>query len=207
MLGYLFFNFSCCYFLKNRDMIHTPHFIGLEIKSSLFSNLYLEVYEYLKNNHIEDVIRFQDIFLLHITIHYFRKTLTQGEKSQIKNFIDHNSFDGKIKVCDFNYFYRFWQRSVCYLEIDTDDDLGVMSRNFYWKFWDEFSKKKKSEFIPHITFFRIKDSMRYEQHRENIEIIIKRQLEDFKQKDVSRHQTHLYKLYLRKSWNYWWKET
>lgn len=64
----------------------TSHFIWIEIKSEIISNIFVETYKYLKKNNIENSILFQNPISSHITLYYLEKDINKNIKINIKNW-------------------------------------------------------------------------------------------------------------------------
>ena len=98
-------------------MKNTSHFIWLELKPEIFSDLFLAVFKYLRNKNLEKILVFQNILSVHLTVYYFEKDLNLETKKLIKTEIKKINLDlknlenlkksnKKIFVSGFNYFFR-----------------------------------------------------------------------------------------------------
>jgi lipopolysaccharide biosynthesis glycosyltransferase len=66
----------------------TSHFVGIELNPELFSDLFVNLYSYLKKNSIENILTFQNILSIHITLYYLEANLSKTEKQKIQEKID-----------------------------------------------------------------------------------------------------------------------
>jgi len=171
----------------------TSHFIWIELKQEIFVNLFVKIYEYLKKNNIENIVNFQNPLSLHITLYYLEKDLQNETKNEIKEYIKKFDINKKIELSWFNYFFRGeWNRFVLYLETKTDLQLKNYRDDLHNKYKRDFVEDNNFEFSPHITFLRIQNSETFEKHRENIENIINKELENLKNIDINSKNINLY---------------
>lgn len=84
----------------------TSHFIWIELKTEIFSDIFVKVYNYIKENNIEDSILFQNPLSPHITLYYLEKDIKNKTKEEIKDYIKNFEINDTIKLTWFNYFFR-----------------------------------------------------------------------------------------------------
>jgi len=171
----------------------TSHFIWIELKSELFSDLFVGLYKYLKINKIEDIVSFQNSLSMHITLYYLEKELSDNDKNNIKLEIKKIDLSQEIFINWFDYFFRWkWNKYILYFNSKSNLNLKLFNENFHKVFNRNFIEDNKFIFIPHITFFKIKKLELFEKHRENIEKIINIELEKIKNFNLSNSKAFLY---------------
>lgn len=170
----------------------TSHFIWIELKSELFSDVFVNIYKYLKENKIENIVSFQNPLSIHITIYYFGNNLNKEEKS-IKNEINKLDLSQEIYIKWVKYFYKWkWRKSLLFFESRTNLNI-LWYRNLFHKIFNrDYIENNKLEFSPHITFFRILNSNIFEKHRVNIEEIITSELQKINNLNISNKKAFLY---------------
>lgn len=171
----------------------TSHFIWIELKSELFSNIFVEVYKYTKENNIEDSLLFQNPLSPHITLYYLEKDIEDITKYEIKEYIKKFDINDKITLSWFNYFFRWeWNRFVLYFTSKTNIPLENYRNDLHEKYNRDYVDNNSFAFSPHITFLRIQDIKLFEEHRENIESIIKKELQEISNLDFNTKNIFLY---------------
>ncbi|MCP4523679.1 MAG: 2'-5' RNA ligase family protein [Candidatus Gracilibacteria bacterium] len=171
----------------------TSHFIGIELKAELFSNIFVEVYKYTKENNIEDSILFQNPLSPHITLYYLEKDIEDITKTEIKEYIKKFNINDTITLSGFNYFFRGeGNRFVLYFTSKTNLNLENYRNDLHEKYNRDYVEDNSFTFSPHITFLRIQDSTVFEKHRQNIESIINKELEKINGLDLNSKNIFLY---------------
>lgn len=174
-------------------MKKTSHFIWIELKAELFSDIFVNLYTYLKENNIADCTHFQNPLSPHITLYYLDKDLKKNDIDEIKDYIKKFDINKPIYISSFNYFSRWeWNRFVLFFTSNTDLPLKSYRDDLHKKYQRDFVEDNNFPFSPHITFLRIQDSEIYEKHRDNIEKIIKDELDKIKDIDLSSNKIFLY---------------
>ncbi|MDD2907033.1 MAG: 2'-5' RNA ligase family protein [Candidatus Gracilibacteria bacterium] len=171
----------------------TSHFIGIELKSELFSDLFVKIYNYIKENNIEKSILFQNPLSPHITLYYLEKDIDNKNKEEIKEYIKNFEINDNIKLTGFNYFFRGeGNRFVLYFNTNTNLPLKKYRDFIHEKYNRDYVEDNSFTFSPHITFLRIQDSIIFENHRENIENIINDELKKISELDINTKNIYLY---------------
>lgn len=171
----------------------TSHFIWIEIKSEIISNIFVETYKYLKKNNIENSILFQNPISSHITLYYLEKDINKNLNINIKNYIKKLKIDEEIKISWFNYFFKLdWSRNILYFTIDTKLNLNDYNNDLDKIYNRALIEDNNFNFLPHITFLRIKDNKIFEEHKENIENIINIELLKINNFDLNSKNIFLY---------------
>ena len=171
----------------------TSHFIWIELKSELFSNIFVEFYKYTKENNIEDSLIFQNPLSPHITLYYLEKDIINITKDEIKEHIKKLNIDEIINLSWFNYFYRWeWDRFVLYFTIKTNLPLENYRNELHEEYNRYYIEDNNFTFSPHITFLRIQNNEIFEVHRKNIENIINKELKKINDLDINSRNIFLY---------------
>lgn len=171
----------------------TSHFIWIELKSELFSDIFVKIYNYIKENNIENSVLFQNPLSPHITLYYLEKDIEDKTKEKIKEYIKFFEINDSIKLNWFNYFFRWeWNRFVLYFTSKTTLPLKDYRNNLHDKYNRDYVEDNSFDFSPHITFLRIKDSKIFENHRENIENILNDELQKISDLDINTRNIFLY---------------
>lgn len=171
----------------------TSHFVLIELKSEIFSDLYKNIFDYLKQNNIENILSFQNILSVHITLYYFEKNLNINSISKINKIIKIIKLDD-IFINWFKYFYRDNKEFLLYIDSFSKKDLKNYRDLFHKNFKRDFIIDNTFEFIPHITFFKIIDIYKFQAHKQNIENIILSFLENIKNKNITTKNIFIYKV-------------
>lgn len=171
----------------------TSHFIGIELQAAIFSNLFIEVYKYCKENNMQDSIIFQNPLSPHITLYYLEKDINEITKQEIKEYIQKLNIDDAITLSWFDYFYCWeWDKNVLYLTSKTRLNLKNYRNNLHKKYNKDYVEDNNFEFVSHITFLRIQDNKVFEKHRLNIENIINKELQKISNVDINTRNISLY---------------
>ena len=171
----------------------TSHFIWIELKTELFSNIFVEVYKYTKENNIEDSLLFQNPLSPHITLYYLEENIEDIIKDEIKEYIKKFDINDEITISWFNYFFRWeWNRFVLYFISKINLPLEDYRNNLHEKYNRSYVEDNSFNFSSHITFLRIKNNKVFEEHRENIENIINHELEKINNLDLNTRNIFLY---------------
>lgn len=171
----------------------TSHFVWIELKSELFSDIFSAVYLYLEKNNILDCIVLQNPLSSHITLYYFENNIDETEKEEIKKYYKKFDIKNSITVSGFDYFMNWeWKKFICYFLPQTDIILENYRNDLHQKFDRIWVLDNNYEFIPHITFFRIKNHTIFEKHKKNIENIINNELQKIKNININSWKIFLY---------------
>lgn len=172
-------------------MQNTSHFVWIEIKPELLSDVFISVYKYLKENNIESIIKFQNPLSVHITLYYFEKDLSENDKCIIKDEIRKSNFEKDIFIDWLNYFMN-WDKYIFYLNLKTDLHLKWFRDNFHTLFNRSNIEDNNYDFVPHITLFSIEKKDIFEKHRLNIENLINKELIKINELNLSNKKCFLY---------------
>ena len=171
----------------------TSHFIWIELKTELISNIFVKVYKYIKENNIENSLLFQNPLSPHITLYYLEKNIEDTTKNEIKEYIKKFNINNKITLSWFNYFFKWeWNRFVLYFTSKTNLPLEDYRNSLHDKYNRNYVEDNSFAFSPHITFLRIKDSKVFEEHRECIENIINKEIQTISNLDINSGNIFLY---------------
>lgn len=170
----------------------TSHFIGLQMKSELFSDIFVKVYEYLKENNIWDALQIQNPLSPHITLYYLHKDVSDKEKENIQHDISLLNISDDIFLKEINYFFKDEKRYILYFTPSTNLELHNYRDILHKKYNREDIEENSFEFTPHITLLRIINVAVFEAHRNNIENIISQELKKLTNINVSAKDIWLY---------------
>jgi len=158
-------------------MIATSYFVGLLLDNTKFENLFLNLNKYININNIQDTVLLQNKSSLHITLYYFKEDLDENEKNNIKADIKNiNENLSSIKICLINYFFIKNKKILCYLECSNKEKLKAINNYFSKKYMHSDVPENSYSFVPHVSLFKIKNNEIFEQHQQNIEQIITKEL-------------------------------
>lgn len=151
----------------------TSHFIWIELKSELLSDIFLKVYKYFRKNNVESFFTFQNPLSCHITLYYLEKNISEKAKKEIKNLIKNFSVDKEIFISWFNYFLKKnWEKFVLYFTIKSDLPLENYRNILHKKYNKTEIIDNHFPYLAHATFLKLK-IMRF---LKNIEKILKKLL-------------------------------
>ena len=171
----------------------TSHFIWIDIKSELLSDLFSEVYLYLKQHNVESILSFQNPLSIHITLYYLEKDISKNTKKEIVDFIKDFEISESIFISWFDYFTR-WKDSkyLLYLIPKNKSDLKYFRDKIDAIYDRKYILDNSYDFISHISFFKILNPGLFEKHREDIEKIIKKEIKKLENIDVNSREVFLY---------------
>lgn len=136
-------------------MQRTSHFIWIKLRAELLSNIFIEVYKYIKENNIENSIFFQNPLSPHITLYYLEKDIDNNTKDEIKSHIQNFNTDEKISLSWFNYFFKWeWNRFILYFTSKTDLPLENYRNNLHKKYNRNYIEDNNFCFFPSYNFFK-----------------------------------------------------
>ncbi|MDD3302878.1 MAG: 2'-5' RNA ligase family protein [Candidatus Gracilibacteria bacterium] len=171
----------------------TSHFIGVELNSYILSNIFIKIYQYIKDNCIESCVSFQNPLSPHITLYYLDKDIHLDIKNQIKDFILSFAISNEIKLIGFDYFYKGeGKRYILYLNIYSKNPFKDYRNILHDKFKMDYVIDNSYDFSPHITILKINNPDIFENHRLNIESILKEEINKIKEFDVNLGKISLY---------------
>lgn len=168
----------------------TSHFVWIELKNEIFSDIFVKIWKYLKENNIENIIDLQNPLSPHITLYYLEKDFLEVDK--IKNDIKNFSINDEIFLSEINYFFRWENRFVLYFSIKTKNNLENIRNILHKKYKRDFVEDNNFPFSTHITIWKIKNFEIFEKHRENIEKILFLELNNLKNIDINSKKIFLY---------------
>lgn len=172
----------------------TSHFIWIEIKSKILSDIFIEVYQYCKKRDILDTIVMQNPLSLHITLYYLEKDISNLNIEKIKNDISKIKISEPIYMEGINYFSRNSNKSLLYFTTNTKLPFKEYRDLLHLNYNRINVDNNKLSFSPHITFLRILEPSIYELHRNNIEDIVNKECTKIKNVDISTSQVSLYRV-------------
>lgn len=149
-------------------------FVGVLLDSSLFSNLFAKLNEYLKKNNLRSDIILQDVRSIHLTLYYLDSYLSKQKKEKIQLFVGRlrkNLQNFKLNITSLNYFYDQGKKSLCYFECNNDKRLTEMNTILKSNFPNSVLENTYN-FVPHITLFKIKGYSFFKKHKKNLEKIL-----------------------------------
>lgn len=170
----------------------TSHFIGIELKSEILSDIFVKVYEYLQVNKIEESVVLQNPLSPHITLYYLEKNILSSDITSIESDIQGLDVWSPIHLTGIDYFFRGDDRFVLYFNSKTDIDLDSYRNTLHDTYKRTQLEDNNFDFSPHITFLKILDSTTFETHRVNIEKIISHEINKIKYLDVNFWKIYLY---------------
>jgi len=179
-------------FFSIHSMQTTSHFIWLALKAEIFSDIFVRIYQYVHENHMEDAVVFQNPLSVHITLYYLEKHLAADIKHDIKQYIPSFDMSKPLSVAGWNYFFRWDKKSVLYCTSTTQLPLKAYRDILHERYERNDVEDNHFPFSPHITFLRIRESGIFEQHRKNIESILTEELQKLCDVDVNAGQIGLY---------------
>lgn len=146
----------------------TSHFVWLEIISEKFIDLFYALQKYLRENNIENILEFQNILSLHITLYYLWENIPE-------NFVFPKNISQHIEFIKFDYFQKEKRESICYWKAKNPEFLKNIFDELHLKYYQKNIFENTLDYIPHITFFKIKDFLEFQKHKINIEKILEQE--------------------------------
>jgi 2'-5' RNA ligase len=172
----------------------TSHFVWIQLNPEVFSDLFIKVFKYLEKNNIENILVFQNILSLHITLYYFEANLSKFETKKIQEKISKLDKNFIINLWDLKYFERGENKIIWYLNWKSNKNLETIFNEFNAEFQRKEIFENNLKFIPHITLFKIKNSEIYDKYKENIEKLIDEEIKKIKEIDIFTWEIFLYKV-------------
>ncbi len=170
----------------------TSHFIAIELKSEIFESLYSKIQFFLSENKLEDIIVFQNLRSIHITLYYLDNNLDLKNKNKIKRIIKNIDIKENIFINNFKYFYRENKEFLLYLKPESKIDFLEKRNILDSEFSDNSAINNDLEFISHITFFKVSDYSKYIKYKLEIEKIIYNELKKIENININTKKMHLY---------------
>lgn len=136
----------------------TSYFIGLELKPSSFTDLFVAIQTFLKANRIEDTAIIQNILSLHITLYYLSNEyvhnhihLIQKEIDTANTLLQGNTFTVK----GINFFSTTETKRTYYLKPDNQTILKAINTHLDTTLQVFEVQENTYKYIPHITLFTL----------------------------------------------------
>jgi len=150
----------------------TSMFIGILLDKRVFSNLFVKLSTYLKENNLQGSIILQDINSLHLSLYYLDNRFSEEEKIQrFINRLRKNTQNLKLNVISFNYFYDQKIARTCYFECSNKEKLIEVNKILKLNLPNKVLENTYN-FVPHITLFEIKGYSFFKKHKKNLEKIL-----------------------------------
>lgn len=165
----------------------TSHFIGIKINSRVFVDLFIQIQQYLKDNNAEGAIELQDIHSLHVSLYYLQKEISPQERNNIKNTIETFTKLHKDFVLISNrvvYFRKADTDYLGYIECSQVQELTVFNSQLAKQYKEDQIPENQYTYVPHISLFRVINHKLFTIHKENINNIIKQQLNSIKDENL-----------------------
>ncbi len=170
----------------------TSHFVWIEMNPKLFSDIFVNVYKYLKKNDVLESVSMQNPLSPHITLYYLEENLLNADKNSIKNDISVLDISDDIYFTWIDYFLSGEDRVVLYFTTQTQLPLKDYRDALHKKYNRVNVEDNSFEFSPHVTFLRILDSKIFENHRINIESLILSEIKKLKLINISNKKIYVY---------------
>ena len=153
----------------------TSHFLWIKLKSEYFVPLYTQIQKLLGDK--KDIVEFQNILSIHITLYYFPKQLSSNDIKQIQTIKKH-FWKRTITLQWYATFGDSIHSKMYYLEPGNSDGYLDDCNNLLRNTFQEYSSiiDNTYSFIPHITLFKIRDIPAFENVRIEVEEILKNYL-------------------------------
>jgi 2'-5' RNA ligase len=168
---------------KRRPMKTTSHFIGIKLKSEYFVSLYTELQKLLWEK--RDILEFQNILSIHITLYYLPPTLSSDHLHQIQRFKDY-FWRKKVTLTGYSYFGDSTHWKLYYLKPDNSNEYLNTYNHELRTIFQEFNTiiDNTYSFIPHITLFKVRDWSAYEDISKEVEGILNNYLWEIENVDI-----------------------
>jgi 2'-5' RNA ligase len=157
----------------------TSHFLGVTLKKEVFSDLINSLWEYQKENMIQEIIEIQDLDSLHITLYYLGRKLDLRTLEKIKeDLVELNKIENlfPIYIDKMGYFKTEKQNNLAYLYPSDGVKLENINLELKGKYVNEIIDNNYPTYIPHMTLFKINKLKQYTKHSKNIELIVNSEL-------------------------------
>ncbi len=153
----------------------TSHFLWIKLKSEYFVLLYTEIQKLLWDK--KDIVEFQNILSIHITLYYFPKQLSSNDIKQIQTIKKH-LWKRTVTLQWYATFGDSIHSKMYYLEPGNSDGYLDDCNNLLRNTFQEYNSiiDNTYSFIPHITLFKIRDIPAFENVRIELEEILKNHL-------------------------------
>lgn len=165
----------------------TSHFIGIKINSKAFADLFVKLQQYLKDNGVEQTIELQDIHSLHVSLYYLQKEILSQERNNIKHTtetLNKSHKDFVLTPDHVAYFKKAETDYLGYIACSQVQKLTVFNSQLAKEYKKDRILENQYTYIPHISLFRVINHKLFIIHRENINSIIKQQLNDINNENL-----------------------
>lgn len=162
----------------------TSYFIGLEVRSQVLADLFVDLYEYFDECGCLDIVEFQNPLSVHITLYYLDKLI--DEKLVQDGLRD---VEGKFELDELGDF----DGQIFYLTGAGLDGLKTEFERYKVLFSNEVLENGL-EFVPHVTLFRVLDKKSFEGVRKGVVLLVKDFLGHLGARNASEGRVSLYKV-------------
>lgn len=152
----------------------TSMFIGILLDSNLFSNLFLQLNKYIRDNNLLNSITLQNANSIHITLYYLGANLSSNEKKEMQYYLDEIKKvvqNLELDITSFNYFYAQGKERICYFEFSNIEKIVEINHILRINFPNDILDNTY-RFTPHITIFKIRDESVFKKHKGNLSKIL-----------------------------------
>jgi len=175
-------------------MLTTSHFIGVKILPDMLADLFVKVQDIFKDD--PSVIEFQNPLSTHISLYYLPSSISSEKLIHIQNVL--HECNQKKTTWSLTWSAYFWETEsprLIYLVPDNYDILSQLHHHLKSIFPEflEVLDNQYPDFVPHMTFFTIKDARKFSIKQKDVEKIISEELEEVKNKNVFG-EIYLYKV-------------
>ncbi len=150
----------------------TSHFLGFPISSSCLEDIFLQLGKILwKNN---EIVEFQNILSLHISIWYFPETFPDTIENSLKNFPE-KEISFSLSGC--GTFGKPGDPKVYFLT-PTPQNTSIEYNSILLDVYPELRNfwENHLSFVPHMTLFRILNREKFLEKRWEVERYLQTEL-------------------------------
>ncbi len=165
----------------------SSYFIGVLLDSSQFVDLFVKLQRYIEKRNLQNCLQLHNILSLHISLYYLEAKLDKETLATIIKDLSEISFQYKqlkISLSEIKYFENNLGKRLCYLDCSPEDELKNINKYFATKYKRNKILANQFNYIPHISLFNILDPKKYNTHKEQIDQIIKEELELINQTNI-----------------------
>ncbi len=145
----------------------------------LLDDLFDELFEYIREYQLQDIVQLQSRESPHITIYYLDAIFTDNEKTTCLELLQSWKTEIKIHVSlgNIGYFYRENSPYILYIAPDNIAYFAQKNKQASEQLHRDDIVENQFLFVPHITIIRILDTERFVPYSDAIEKIIRSHIE------------------------------
>jgi hypothetical protein len=161
----------------------TSHFIGIKLKSEIFTNLFKDLKKYFDENKIANIVVLQNLESIHLTLYYLDKSLDKNILSQIKTDLkDLNQKPLDLSIQCVSLFYN--PDTILFHLFPTKQFEILLINNMFKTKYPNTVADNEYLYQSHITLFKVLSPKDFSKYESEITALINSHVEKIKSKNI-----------------------